>query len=91
MVSLSWWQFFNLLAPLSPVKESSITVTASPFSYTAQSNGSVLVTGGTVSAISLIRSSTYVTGLTSGLFPVSNKDVLKVTYTGLPTMVFFPL
>jgi hypothetical protein len=91
MVSLAWWQFFNLLAPLQPAKEVSITVTGSPFSYTAQSNGHVLVTGGTVSAISLTRVSAHATGLTAGLIPVGNKDVITVTYSVLPTMTFIPL
>jgi hypothetical protein len=90
MLSLSWWQFFNLLAPLTPVKESSVAVTASPFSYTSQANGHVLVTGGTVSSITLTRVSAHPTGLTTGLIPVGNKDVVTVTYTGLPTMTFIP-
>jgi hypothetical protein len=91
MVSLAWWQFFNLLAPVQPAKESSITVGASPFAYTAQNNGHVVVTGGTVSAISLTRVSVHATGLTAGLVPVGNKDVVTVTYSAAPTMTFIPL
>ena len=90
MVSLAWWQFFNLLAPSQPLKESAITVSASPFAYTAQSNGNVLVTGGTVSAISLTRVSAHATGLTAGFIPVDNKDIVTVTYSSLPTMTFIP-
>ena len=90
MVSLAWWQFFNLLAPTKPAIESAITVGASPYSYTAQSNGHVVVTGGTVSAISLTRVSAHATGLTAGLIPVGNKDVVTVTYSVLPTMTFIP-
>ena len=91
MVSLAWWQFFNLLAPIQPLKETAITVTASPFSYTAQSNGHVLVTGGTISAISLTRVSAHATGLTAGFIPVGNKDMVTVTYSVLPTMTFIPI
>ena len=90
MVSLAWWQFFNLLAPVTPLKESAITVTASPFSYTSHGNGYVLVTGGTVSAISLTRVSAHATGLTAGFIPVGNKDMVTVTYSVLPTMTFIP-
>lgn len=90
MISLAWWQFFNLLAPVQPIKEASITVTGSPFSYTAQSNGYVLVTGGTVSAISFTRVSAHATGLITGFIPVDNKDVVTITYTVAPTITFIP-
>ena len=90
MVSLAWWQFFNLLAPSKPAIESVITVGVSPYAYTAQSNGHVVVTGGTVSAISLTRVSAHATGFTAGFIPVGNKDVVTVTYTVAPTMTFIP-
>jgi hypothetical protein len=68
-----------------------ITVTASPFTYTAGFNGSVAVTGGTVSLIQLIRQGvTVATGLTAGLIPVSRRDQVVVTWTGSPTMTFLP-
>lgn len=68
-----------------------ITVGGSPFTYTAPFAGSVAITGGTVSAIALIRQGTSVaTGLTAGLIPVSRYDQLKVTYTVVPTMTFIP-
>jgi len=68
-----------------------ITVTASPFTYTAPFNGQVTVTGGTVSLIQIIRGGTTVaTGLTVGLFMMSRGDQLIVTYSGLPTMIFLP-
>lgn len=68
-----------------------IGVGASPFTYAAPFAGSVAITGGTVSAITLIRQGTSVaTGLTSGLIPVSRYDQVKVTYSGTPTMTFIP-
>jgi hypothetical protein len=68
-----------------------IVVGASVFSYTAPFAGSVSVTGGTVSNISLTRTGTTVqTGLTAGVFQVSRYDILNVTYSGLPTMNFIP-
>lgn len=77
-------------APRAPPAQS-VTVGASPFSYTAAFDGIVAVTGGTVSAISLIRQGTSVaTGITTGLFPLSRLDTLQVTYSGLPTMTFLP-
>lgn len=68
-----------------------ITPTGSPFSYTAAFDGTVIVTGGTVSAISLTRQGTSVaTGITTGLFPLSRLDLLQVTYSGAPVMTFLP-
>ena len=72
-----------------PIK--SISPTGSPFSYTASFPGTVSVTAGTVSAITILRTGTsVVTGQTSGLFQLSRFDQLTVTYSGAPTMNFIP-
>lgn len=69
----------------------SVAVSASPFTYTAGFDGTIVVTGGTVSAISLIRQGTSVaTGITAGLIPLSRLDSVQVTYSAAPTMTFFP-
>ena len=76
-------------AAAQPVQ--SITVGASPFSYTAAFSGSVTVTAGTVSLISIVRQGTTVaTGVTTGIFPAARGDVVQVTYTVAPTMKFLP-
>lgn len=68
-----------------------ITVSASPFAYTALAEGTATVSGGTVSAISITRGATVVpTGVTAGVFPLSQGDIITVTYSGLPTMNFIP-
>lgn len=91
--ALLWAQdgFLPDPAPLAqPVKV--ITVAASPFTYTAPFTGNVAITGGTVSAISIIRQGTTVaTGLTAGLMTLSRADQVQVTYSALPTMTFLPL
>lgn len=70
---------------------SAITVGGSPFTYNAAFDGTVVVTGGTVSAIAWIRQGvSTATGLTAGLFPLSRLDQLQVTYTVAPTMTFMP-
>lgn len=74
-----------------PAAETSITVGASPFTYTAPQGGAVIINGGTVSQVSYTRSTSYVTGQTQGMFPVGAGDVLIVTYSGAPTMTFAPL
>lgn len=82
-----------ILPDPAPLAQPALTITvgASPFSYTASFNGSVAVTGGTVSLIQLIRQGvTVATGLTAGLIPVSRADVVKVTWSGTPAMIFLP-
>lgn len=71
---------------------SSITVTASPFSFTASQVGEVIVKGGTVSKVEFSRDgSTFIdTGVTAGMFPLKNQDMLRVTYSAAPTMTFVP-
>lgn len=68
-----------------------ISVGASPFATTAPFDGILLITGGTVSAISLNRGAGFLTtGLTSGIVPVRRSDQVQVTWSGLPTMTFYP-
>jgi hypothetical protein len=68
-----------------------ITVGASPYTYTASADGSVAVTGGTVTGISVIRQGTTVaTGVTAGVIPLSRLDQIQVTYSVVPTMNFLP-
>lgn len=86
-----WWRWFQgteLGTP--PAAEATVTVTASPFTYIAPRGGFVIVHGGTVSAISFIRTGSYATGMTSGTFPVSLGDQLKITYASKPTVTFVP-
>ena len=86
----SWYRFFlSVWQGAAPSNETTLKVGGSPFSYTAPSRGYVLLKGGTVSAVQVMRSVTTLTGLTAGIFPLSQGDVLVVTYSALPTMVFF--
>lgn len=73
---------------------SSITVTASPFTYTNQTGvtADVIVSGGTVSQIEFSRDGTtfFGVGVTNGMFMLSPYDWLRVTYTAAPTMTLVP-
>lgn len=74
-----------------PGSEMAITVTTSPFIYTAPVGGFVIVAGGTISAIQFSRSGVfYATGQTSGLFTLGLGDQLKVVYTVKPSMTWVP-
>ncbi len=76
-------------AGLTPV---AITVGASPFAYTATATGSVAVSGGAVTNMTLTRGGTVVwnTTLSSAVIPVTLNDVVTVTYTTTPTMNELP-
>lgn len=86
-----WYRFFQgVWNGTPPQTEQGLTVTASPFSYVAPRKGFVILTGGTVSAVSFTRTATYPTGQTAGIFPVSQGDTLNVTYSVKPTLTFVP-
>lgn len=89
----------NLQALFEPLVErpaqaqlaQAVTVGASVFTYTAPANGTLSITGGTVSVITIVRQGVSVaTGLILGLVPVSQFDQVQITYAVLPTVVFLP-
>jgi hypothetical protein len=88
------WYFFlqGLWKGTPPASESAVTVTTSPMTYVATQRGFMVLSGGTVSAIAFSRNGTtfYTSGEVAGSFPLSNGDSLRVTYTVVPTMTFFP-
>jgi hypothetical protein len=67
------------------------TLTGSPFIYDTDINGTLIVSGGTVSAISVVRSSqNFPTGQTAGAFPMVRGDSIAITYSGAPDVSFLP-
>lgn len=85
-----WIQYLQQFTQAPPPFKQ-ITVDVSPFSYTAVEPGFVFVTGGTVSAIHLIRGSNDLNFTGQETIPVSIGDAVIVTYTVLPTMMFIPI
>jgi hypothetical protein len=87
-----WYRFLGALLGLavpSGADAAVIAVGASPFSYTAAAIGAVLVSGGTVSALELGRNGAFTNvGAVAGAVPVSEGDIVRVTYTVAPTMTF---
>jgi len=91
-----------ILAAPAPVAQpvQTLTVTASPFTYTAPFDGAVSVIGPMESASSaatpsivITRQGTAVnTGLLNGTFPLRRADEITVTYVNsvAPTMTFLP-
>lgn len=91
--TVPWFRFFERLFD-RPQAESGITVSASPFLTRFTQDGFIIVEGGTVSLIELLRGSsvitTYPLGATAGQFVVKNGDAIQITYTVAPTVTFFP-
>jgi hypothetical protein len=88
-----WYLYWaNLFNGLPPGNESALTIGASPYTYVAGVKGSLIVSGGTVSAIAFSRDGAtfYSTGQTAGMFPLNARDSLRITYTVLPTVTFVP-
>ena len=73
----------------SPGQTTAITVGSSPFTFTNNDmcDEVVIVTGGTVSGITMDGVST---GLTSGTFILQEHHSLAVTYSAAPTMTKIP-
>jgi hypothetical protein len=89
------WYFFwsGLFRGLPPAAVAAVTPGVSPYIYSAPVRGSLIVSGGTVSAIAFSRDGTtfYVTGQTAGMFLLAAADQLRITYTVLPTVTFVPV
>jgi hypothetical protein len=91
LLSQAWYGYFRDLGSFATPIEV-VTVAASPFTYTAVHAGNLLIKGGIVGSIGLIRArvTIAVTGLTSGFIPISQDDRVVITYTGLPEVWFIP-
>jgi len=89
-----WYRFWTgLFRGLPPANVEPVTLTGSPFVYSATRRGSLIVSGGTVSAVAFSRdggSTYYTVGTVAGMFTVSASDLLKITYTVAPTVTFVP-
>jgi hypothetical protein len=63
----------------------------SPYLYSSDINGTLVVQGGTVSEISIVRgTSNIVTGLIQGPVPMLRGDTVAITYSIKPNITFLP-
>ena len=84
-----WTTFFQQFVQ-APAAGIALIVGTSPFSYIVREPGLIAVVGGTVSAVHFIRGTIDIDVTGQKLVPVYIKDIIKVTYTGLPVMNFLP-
>lgn len=68
-----------------------VTPTGSPFTYTAPSNGAILLNGGTLSTMQYKRgSTTSLLGLGTSQIVVAAGDQVTFSYLTPPTITFIP-
>lgn len=88
-ISTAYQRFFNSLPGVGkPAAIVPIAMTGSPFQYLASEPGFLSISGGTVSATVLTRNGTAINP--GNPAPVSNGDVVTITYTVAPTVNFIP-
>ena len=87
-VTPTWQRFFNALVS-APAAISAVTPTGSPFSFTAGQSGMLVITGGTVSGVTLTRNTSTIT-VPTGAIAMANRDVAEITYAVAPTINFVP-
>lgn len=90
-VTQAWFSFFaGLAGQAGPIV--AVNPKGNPFSYTASSNGSLALSGGQVSGVRLTRARVpnVPLGLTSGIVPLSQGDVVTISYSIAPTIYFIP-
>lgn len=94
LITRTWFlALLGISGTVAPAAPSQVVVTGSPFVFqNADTMSTVLVAGGTVSLIEFSRDGTtwYDLGVVAGLFDLSAKDLLRVTYTAAPAMTLIP-
>lgn len=63
---------------------------ASPFSYDVKEPGTIMIVGGTLTAVSLTRGAdTLALGTAARIIPVAIDDTITITYSVVPTSINF--
>jgi hypothetical protein len=85
------WQLFLAQFVSPPLPPVPLTLTGSPYGFQTGEPGVMVITGGAVSDISIVRGTTTVpTGQTAGSFYLGLQDTIVVTYSVAPDMTFLP-
>lgn len=86
------WNSYLQQFTQAPPNILSVSVGASPFSYTAREPGNIAITSGTISNVRLTRGIVDIDfgAGTNITVPVGINDVVTITYSVLPTIRFIP-
>lgn len=87
---LNPWISFLQQFVQAPPAFASVTVGASPFAYEAAEPGTLAITGGTVSDVSLTRGTDTISFGSIKTISVAINDTVTITYSVLPTVQFIP-
>jgi len=69
----------------------SVSLTSSPFVFTAPSGGALFLSGGGISALTIARGGVgFPTGSFYGAFPMAQGDTMTIRYVRAPAAVFIP-
>lgn len=82
-----WFQSFSQ----PPQASQDVTVGVSPFDYKPNNVGTLYITGGTVSDVSVIRGIVTIALGNINRVTVSIGDTIRITYSVLPTIRFWEL
>lgn len=87
----AWQRALTRLAQLTAARKFlAVSPGASPFTFTATTIGHLLIDGGNVGAVALVRGAQSVACPVSGFMPMAAKDSVMITYTVAPTLTFIP-
>lgn len=82
-----WNSFFQQFTQPAP-QVMAVALTGSPFTFTPNSNGNLIVTGGTISNISLVRGADTINLTGQRVIPLAINDSAIITYSVAPTLQF---
>lgn len=91
LLTPEWQRALTRIFQLTPERAiRAVSPGVSPFTYAAFTIGHLLISGGTVSAVSLVRGAISVPCPLSGFIPMAGKDSVIITYSVVPTLKFIP-
>lgn len=85
-----WIQYLQQFTQ-APPNFVTLTVGPSPFSYIVKEPGNLIITGGAISAVALVRGSIGINLVGQRIVPVSIQDTVTFTYTIKPVVQFIPI
>lgn len=84
------WNSYLQQFTQNPPAVMNIDVDVSPFSITPNAHGTLIITGGTISNITLSRGTTDINLTGQKIIPIRISDTVSITYSVLPTVQFLP-
>lgn len=82
-----WNSFFQQFVQPAPAV-ATIELTGSPFKFTPNVNGNLIISGGVVSNISLMRGTDTIDLTGEKIIPTAINDSVSITYSNAPSVKF---